>query len=382
MAGDYEPFLINPPKRAPKHRRRIKYRANDYSPGMEIASPDEMGIGIRSGHVEMHKRKSAKVKRKRKAVERRKSVAKAKRKKATKKGSARKKGSPAAKAWGRKMARLRAAGGKKHKVAKRRKVAKRHKKHISAWTAAGRTRVPSVTRRKRRKVTVAKRRRATGKRHTIAAYMSKGIMRTGPRKHKYGVKSGFRINPFRSMHRNPFGEELMVIGANPRRKRRRKSTMSNPKHRRVGVRKMAKRHRVHKNPMSALTGLIPTLAWATGGAFAADMTPKLIFKYMPTIAGPWAGYGIKAGVIAGGGYLIDKQFGKNAGESFIIGAVAASVATILTDLTSGFFAGLGLGELGDGMSAFPDHSNLSALPENYADYGDGDIVDAYAIDGY
>jgi hypothetical protein len=383
MARDYEPFLINPPRRRPKiklKRKRLKFKKNDFYPGMEEALASEEGIGILPGHkkVTMSKAHRKNRKRAKKAwntrrkhakgvkVERRSKMAKATRRK---KKPGLRKGSAAAKAWGRKMARLRRAKTQR-KVTKRKATRKRvsHKRGRKkgtrmVYSAGGYfTKGPRKTKRK-----VAKKRKTTAskfkkrgfakhhKRHVVAAYKMKGHLYTSP--FARTVRPMVRLNPFRNrrVHHNPFGEELAIIGANPRR-RKRKSYKHNPRRRRGGY-KMARRRSYSRNPMSALTSLLPTLAWATGGAFAVRVVPRLVNKFVPSIAGPWTNYGVQAATAVGGYYLIDKYKGKGAADSFITGAIASVLGSVVDDLTSGFLQGLGL-------DALPGSSDYGYLPGN------------------
>ena len=397
MTKQYEPFLINPPRRLPRrfgkriNRARInpfKYRRNDYDPGMDAADPSEMGIGVLPGHSTMHKRPAvirkskktaAAAKRKRmysklkkqkparltmteflarlskkkagkKVVTKGGVMAKKKatKRKAVKKASSKKrkggvkKGSAAAKKWGRLMARLRKAKSKtgtkrKRKAVKvvatrKRKSVKRshaHTKHVKASVKVGK--------RKYSKKSIKGRKR----KHVAVAHYGKA-WRTVPGIHK-PFRAGVKVNPFR---RNPFGSELMVVGANPRRKKSRKSGGS-----------MAKRKRFHSKPMSSLKALAPMVIAGTVGAVATKMAPKLL-----GMTNVWAGYGTQLAVIAGGGYAADKWLGKNVSDGWIIGGAAAVLSGIVSTTLGGVFAGLGLDY--EDYAAFPTNDNqMAAFPD-------------------
>ncbi len=173
-----------------------------------------------------------------------------------------------------------------------------------------------------------------------ASYHIKG------RKHRPVVYSGIRRGTYarspysRSPQINPFGEEVMIVGANPRRKRRvrrRKSSYlrndpgrkrrrrSYSLSRRNPVIHRRKRRHYRRNParggaiaISArrpMSLLMPALA-GTGGFFAADYIPAAIGM----TASPLTRIGIKAGVAFGGGMLVSKFMGSKNGSAFAIGA--------------------------------------------------------------
>jgi hypothetical protein len=238
------------------------------------------------------------------------------------------KGSAKAKAWGRKMARLRKAAGPKRKVAKRRKHSTA--KHSKAVVKAGK--------RKYSKKTLKGHKR----RHVAVARYGKA-WRTVPGVHK-PFRAGVKVNPF---NRNPFGSELMVVGANPRRRRRSKKGGS-----------MAKRKRFMSNPMSSIKALTPMILAGTAGALVTKMAPKTL-----GLTNVWAGYGAQLVVIAGGGYAADKWLGKQVSDGWIIGGAAMVLSNIISTAIPTVFAGLGLD-----YSAFPE---MGSFPEASGDLGMG-----------
>lgn len=352
MAGQYEPFLINPPKRLRRRVKSRRYKRNDYQPGMETADPSEMGVGIRLGRASMKKRHGKTWKQTHKARLVRKEKVMAKRAKKAGTRRRKRKASPAqlrALARGR-AKRLRNLRGKRRTTKKR--YAKRK-------TTVSRKRYT-----KRAKVTTRRRRRAKlGRRHVIPVYLRKGVARTGPRRHKFGIKRNFRVNPFR---RNPFGEELMVIGSNPVRRRRKRKYSANPKRKR-GYKSMARgRRRFSRNPISSIGHLMPMIAAGTAGALATKMLPRVI-----GVTNTWAVYGTQAVVVVGGGYLADKFMGKSVSDGWIIGGATMVLSGLLGGVLGGVFAGLGLE-----YEAFPDEQ-LGAFPMGML--GDGGMG-AYAED--
>ena len=356
MAGQYEPFLINPPKRLRRRVSKRRYKRNDYQPGMEMADPSEMGIGIRAGHTTMKKRSVRRGGKKRhraalKAWRTRRahqegSMAKARRKTVKR----RRKASPAqlrALARGR-AKRLKNLRGRKTRKRTVKRVARRKTRKVAKRR---------VTRVRTRKTTTRRRRRSSGRRHVIPVYLRKGVARTGPRKHKYGIKRNFRVNPFR---RNPFGEELMVIGSNPVRRRRRKRKYSaNPKRKR-GYRAMARgRRRFSRNPLSSVAHLMPMIAAGTAGALATKMVPRVI-----GVTNTWAVYGTQAVVIVGGGYLADKFMGRSISDGWIIGGATMILSSLVGGVLGGVFAGLGLDYEAFPMGAFPDDQPMGMLGDD------------------
>lgn len=359
MAGQYEPFLINPPKRLRRRVSKRRYKRNDYQPGMEMADISEMGVGVRPGHTGIKKRgvKRGGKKRHRAALKAWRTrrahqeggMAKARRKTVKR----RRKASPAqlrALARGRAKRLKNLRGRKTRKRATTKKVARRRTRKYAKRRVAKRT----TRTRRTRKTTTRRRRRVSGRRHTIPVYIRKGIARTGPRRHRYGIKSNFRVNPFR---RNPFGEELMVIGSNPARRRRRKRKYASNPRRKRGYRAMARgRRRFSRNPLSSFAHLMPMIAAGTAGALATKMVPRVI-----GVTNTWAVYGTQAVVIVGGGYLADKFMGKSISDGWVIGGATMILSNLVGGVLGGVFAGLGLEYDAFPMGAFPDNGVAGML---------------------
>ena len=368
--ANYEPFLINPPKRLSRFRK--KFRRNDADMGTESAAPWEMGLGIRKGHSKMKVRKT---KKKEKLRKRAKKAWRTRRKheEEAKVATRRKKKAGAKKVSKRKGGRL-----KKGSLAAKRFMAKLRRMRKSSKTKTVRRRVKTVRHKtvRRRKSTVAKRRttrvsykrRGFAKRHKrklVSAYRFGGAWRTSPFARR-PIKPGIRINPF--------GEELMVVGANPRRRKRRKYSR-NPKRRggymaRRRHRSGGKRKRFKSNPMGSLKSLLPMALAGTGGALAAKMVPRML-----GMTTAWSVYGTQAAVVVGGGYALDKYVGKNVADGWIIGSAAYVLSNVLATFVGGALAGLGL----DGMGAFPEQ--YGAFPEQMGMLGN-DAMGEYADDAY
>ena len=181
-----------------------------------------------------------------------------------------------------------------------------------------------------------------GSKHRPTIYSHKGHWFTSPLARV--ARPGHKLNPFRrrrSVRRNPFGEEAMLVGLNPRkgsdmlfgRKRHERSR----KHRRNPM-----QHRKYRrNPMESFQSYIPMVLGAAGGAVAVRFIPKIA----GLATGGLADYGVRIATIVGGGYAVDKFIGKAAGEGFIAG----SAAILVTDLLMPVLQNLGLA----GYEAFP-----------------------------
>jgi len=210
-------------------------------------------------------------------------------------------------------------------------------------------------------------------------------------KHRPVVYSGIRKGAYarspysRSPQINPFGEEVMIVGANPRRKRvkhRRKRANSPVRHRRsYRMRSNAPAHRVRhrrsyrRNPARSgvpalsfrrpMSLLMPAVA-ATGGFFAADYIPAAIG--MST--SPLTRIGIKTGIAFGGGMVVSKFMGSKNGMFFAVGAALNVLNDVMRTYIFGGTAITGLGAFAPrqirrtagttGMGAFSPYSPISS----------------------
>jgi hypothetical protein len=211
-----------------------------------------------------------------------------------------------------------------------------------------------------------------------AAYHAPG------RKHRPVVYSGIRKGVFsrspysRSPQINPFGEEVMIVGANPKRRkrtrtRRRRSVNPIRRHRRsysmksnpVRRRIVRRRRGYRRNPATAIaisarrpmSLLMPALA-GTGGFFVADYIPVAIGMS----ASPLTRIGVKAGVAFGGGMLVTKFMGNKSGTAFAIGAGINLINDVLRTYVFKTAATAGLGAFTRpslrGMGAMSPYSNI------------------------
>ncbi len=210
-------------------------------------------------------------------------------------------------------------------------------------------------------------------------------------KHRPVVYSGVRRGSYvrspysRSPQINPFGEEVMIVGANPKRKRRRTRRRAiNPvrRHRRRSYTMRSKsrlpairrrhnpvRHyrRRYRNPARSgavaisfrrpMGLLMPALA-GTGGFFAADYIPAAIGMS----ASPMTRIGVKAGVAFGGSMVVSKFMGAKNGYAFAIGAGINMLNDVMrtyifkTGVTAGF--GAFAPRKVSGMGAMSPYSNV------------------------
>ncbi len=206
--------------------------------------------------------------------------------------------------------------------------------------------------------------------------------------------------------KNPFGEEVMIVGANPRRRKRRhvrRRVLLNRaravprrrrvrRHRRKSYALMAynpprrRRHRrnypvarrrygrrYRRNPvasslpimsLSRPMSLLMPLAVGTGGYLAANYVPNKL-----GMTSTFPRLGVKAGVGFGGGMLISKFLGKQSGTIFMIGAGI----NLFQDILNTFIFKTTV----SGLGAYPYYYNA---PEVSGMEGGYEGVDAYAYE--
>jgi hypothetical protein len=236
-----------------------------------------------------------------------------------------------------------------------------------------------------------------------------------------------RLRMRRAHRRNPFGEEVMIVGLNPRRKilrNRRRFSMSlfgrvrrrrrirhnrgmrlfrryrhNPRRRyrynarrfhynrfrgrryrhnrfyrryRHNPRRRSYHHnrarRYRHNPVSSFRQLGPMIIAGTAGAVVTNMVSNMIG------AGGVLGWGVRLAVAVGGGYAVDKMISRSASDGWMIGSIAPLVYDIFVSLTGGAFGLRGVG-------AFPDAAiAASSMPGTYGMAGYGSYADyAYSM---
>lgn len=180
----------------------------------------------------------------------------------------------------------------------------------------------------------------------------------------------FLINPMpRSRMRcNPLGEEVVILGLNPKHRRRNK-TMAR-----------RRRSRTRRNPIvsdiqSTVRKTVPVAI--TGGAsiIASSIVPGLV-----RVTSPWMRRGVQAATALAGGAVVSKAVNKDHGLAWTVAGAAVIVADLLQTYVIGRFmpglapvsaAGFGMLSEGDyyenaeyGMGAFPiGMSGMSAYPE-------------------
>jgi len=182
---------------------------------------------------------------------------------------------------------------------------------------------------------------------------------------------------------NPFGEEVMIVGANPRRRKVRRKRTGVSKRRRTYRRNplslmdlnprrrsvvRSRRRSYRRNPARSgaiaisarrpMSLLMPAIA-GTGGYFAADYIPAAIGMS----ASPLTRIGVKAGVAFGGGMLVSKFIGSKNGTAFAIGAGINVINDVLRTYVFGGTAITGMGAFAprlraSGMGAMSPYSSI------------------------
>lgn len=182
------------------------------------------------------------------------------------------------------------------------------------------------------------------------------------RRRKHSIFGGFK----RRMRHNPFGEELVIAGLNPRR-RYGKHRKSRAKGRRRGYRRNPVSSALGK-PLQMVTSNLPYMITGGISALATVAVPKLL-----KFTDPLPYYGAQAATAVGGGIVAGMVAGKQHGMVWTV--VGGSV--ILADVLKNYvLKGLGLsGYIGDDeyedyeyVEAYPDE--LSAYPDELEDYGE------------
>jgi hypothetical protein len=176
-----------------------------------------------------------------------------------------------------------------------------------------------------------------------------------PAAHRRASLKGWRKRRQQHHKSNPFGEEVLIVGANPRRKRRRVSRKrrhvrrndpgprryhmsTRRRHRRARRNEPGRRiHRRHyRRNLPARSGafslsaskpmsLIMPIAVGAGGYFVSDYIPAAIG--MST--SPMTRIGIKMGIAFGGGMVLSKFLGAKNGVAFALGAGINAVNDVL-----------------------------------------------------
>lgn len=239
--------------------------------------------------------------------------------------------------------------------------------------------------------------------HRTAA--KKGWKRREAKETGYAIPRGWEYmyyaNPKRHK-KNPFlGEEVLVVGMNPKRKRRkarktrRSAALSRYMHnpRRRSVRRRARRHnpvrrrrstavtRYRRNPVRRYRRRVrrnPVSAMAVGGGInimkpqtlivpiAAALGGRVAVKKIPAMLGltGWAKTGAQVATAVGGGMLLKRVVGQQNAMIFTVVGLATVAEEMLAQ-----YAGISLAGFGD-FSAFPlEDSGMGAYTDG--DYGAG-----------
>ena len=170
---------------------------------------------------------------------------------------------------------------------------------------------------------------------------------------------------------NPFGEEVMIVGANPRRKRR--TSVKRRRRLSANAPKRARRRRTHKrnpmvaksrrrrsyrrNPAAASVGsislmnpmsLIMPAAIGIGAKMAAERLPAMV-----NMTAPLPKFGVQMAVAFGGGMLLSKAVGKQNAQIWTLFAAVEAISGLLQTYV---FKGLA------GFSSQFDYPQISAAP--------------------
>lgn len=153
---------------------------------------------------------------------------------------------------------------------------------------------------------------------------------------------------------NPLGEEALILGANPARRRRR--YRKNIAGINLGVSGVE------------ITQLLMNGGTVVAGFIASAYGPKIL-----KISNPWLSIGTKVGLGIGGGMLLQKNVSRNVGLYFATGAISSALLDVVQMFAPQILAGLEEeyddDDTGyDEMSAFPDEEvagidDISAFPD-------------------
>ncbi len=162
------------------------------------------------------------------------------------------------------------------------------------------------------------------------------------------AKPGLRINPFK---RNPMGEELMFIGANPFRevkkvkKHHSKKTHANPfTFHSLGAHKAHKHkksrsRKYHHNPMGVDASSVKPLLGALAGGLATALVPGLLNKVIDGASRGIMGYVTKAVILVGGTFGANKIAGKEAAVGFAGGSLVTTAVQAVNEYMPNLVSG-------------------------------------------
>jgi len=188
---------------------------------------------------------------------------------------------------------------------------------------------------KRRRTTSARRRRRRNPWEQISYPARSSVLWRVKRTGRFGSHA----------RRNPYGEEVMIVGANPRRRRKRirrfSDNFDNPRWRQVRSRvrsQVLRRRRFRDNPRRRTAGvpalsfrrpmsLVVPIAVGTAAFVLTDRVPAMV-----GVTATWQKYGAKAAVGVGGSMLVGKFLGRTQGIVWLLG----SGINIATDLVKQF----------------------------------------------
>ena len=178
----------------------------------------------------------------------------------------------------------------------------------------------------------------------------------------------FLINPMPRRNRmrcNPLGEEVVILGLNPKHRRRDTSMARQRRGRRrrnpFGLN--PKKRRSRRNPVLSLGGVQSTVKKTipiaiTGGAsiIASSIVPNLV-----RVTSPWMRRGVQAATAIAGGAVVSKAINKDHGLAWTISGAAVIMADLLQTYVIGRFM--------PGLMAPAATAGFGAIAEGYNDYG-------------
>jgi len=159
------------------------------------------------------------------------------------------------------------------------------------------------------------------------------------------AKPGLRINPFK---RNPMGEELMFIGANPFRevkkvKHSKKAHSKSPfTFHSLGAPKAHKkshRGKYRHNPMGVDASSVKPLLGALAGGLATALVPGLVGNFISGANAGIMGYITKAVILVGGTFGANKIAGKEAAVGFAGGSLVTTAVQAVNEYMPNLVSG-------------------------------------------
>lgn len=212
---------------------------------------------------------------------------------------------------------------------------------------------------KKRTVSVKRKRRVT-----TAKKMRPVVYKTGPRTYS---RSSFSRSKRRGISINPVGEEVLIVGANPKRRKRRKIATRAIKRRR--------KRSYRRNPVSLgginlrkpMTLLMPVII-GLGAKMATEKVPSMV-----NMSKPLPKFGVQAAMAIGGGLLLQKPLGKNNAAIWAIVSGVTALSGLLNNYVFkqalSYVSDMGVPEVSyDGNSGEVEYGSVDAFPDELGAY--------------